>query len=214
MVVKTKVCSHCGKKKDSSFFYKKSCAKDGLQDWCKECQGTTNALYRLKIEDRKYHSFHERLRYYKNNYGLSYQLLKDDKSSNKKGKLVKFNCLKCGKEITCSLGTAAVRRFVCDKCSNTISRYNPRTNKKIQHISCTENIKKSNSCLISKKQNDLVQEIKKHYPNSNIVITFESYETKYPISTTTSNSTIEHLSCKCSKKKGLFNWIKNLFKKK
>ena len=84
----TKVCSKCGKEKSATEFYRNSCANDGLQTWCKNCQtkSTTNS--------KRYHAYLERLRYYKNKYGLSYRLLKN--SFKKRYDRLSFRCLYCG----------------------------------------------------------------------------------------------------------------------
>ena len=213
MVVKTKVCTHCGERKDSSFFHKKQKSKDGLQDWCKECKRQASIAYQIKAKERKSHSLYERLRYYKNNHGLSYKLLSPDKSSGRKVRMVKFTCWNCGKEVVLPLGLAASRKFVCDGCSTLIGRYNKCNGQKptIKHSTSVDSIKKSNEGLISKKQTDLLQELRKQYPNANIVITFGSNENK-PSVTHTQNCDNEHHSCKCSQNKGIFSWLKSLLK--
>jgi len=212
MVVKTKVCSHCRKKKATYLFHKKLKSKDGLQEWCKECKRQASMTYHIKAKERKYHSLYERLRYYKNNHGLSYKLLTTDKSSGSKVRMVKFTCLNCGAEVVLPLGSAASRRFVCDGCLTLIGRYNKCNSQKptIKHSTGVDN-KKSNVVLIGKNQTDLLQELKKQYPNANIVITFGSNENK-PSVTHTPNCDNEHSSCKCSQNKGIFSWLKSLLK--
>lgn len=37
--MKTKVCAKCGRDLPINLFNKKASSKDGLQDYCKECQG-------------------------------------------------------------------------------------------------------------------------------------------------------------------------------
>lgn len=41
----SKTCSKCLQKKSSDEFRKQTASKDGLQSWCKACQGAYNAAY-------------------------------------------------------------------------------------------------------------------------------------------------------------------------
>lgn len=41
----TKTCSKCGQELPLTSFYPKKGAKDGLQYWCKECQGKMSKKY-------------------------------------------------------------------------------------------------------------------------------------------------------------------------
>ena len=57
-----KVCSHCGKEKDISKFYKSKQTKDGLFSWCRSCVLNnqkseyygTSSDYRDSVEKREY----------------------------------------------------------------------------------------------------------------------------------------------------------------
>ncbi len=44
-LIRTKICSKCRQSKSVDGFRKQSASKDGLQGWCKVCQGAYNAAY-------------------------------------------------------------------------------------------------------------------------------------------------------------------------
>ena len=112
-----KRCSKCEKVLPLTSFSKKTKSRDGFQEWCKNCQSESNKESNIRRLNKKYHSYHERLRYYKNKYGLSYTLLKS--SSERRSKKVSFKCLHCGNEIECLISKALERKFLCDDCIGT-----------------------------------------------------------------------------------------------
>lgn len=203
--VVNKTCKCCKENLPAAFFYKKEKSADGLQDWCKDCQNKYNSA-RLKLESKRKHLRNlKRLSNYQLRNGLQYKFAEPKKNGHYRNKII-YKCLKCGKEVTSTIETAYQKAFTCGLCNNS---YNMTT------LQVESNIATSNKKEVkSIEKPSLLDELKilqSKYPNCLISIEVETSN-----ETNDNECTCEECTCESIpvKKKGLFNWIKNLFKKK
>ena len=117
-----------------------------------------------------------------------------------------YKCLKCGKEVTSTIETAYQKAFTCGLCNNS---YNIITSQAEPNTATS--IKKE---IKSVEKSSLLDELKilqSKYPNCVISIEVETLNDENDNECTCEECTSDSTQVK---KKGLFNWIKNLFKKK
>ena len=212
--VVNKTCKCCKENLPAAFFYKKEKSADGLQDWCKDCQNKYNSD-RLKLQSKRKHLRNlKRLSNYQLRNGLQYKFAEPKKNGHYRNKII-YKCLKCGKEVTSTIETAYQKAFTCGLCNNS---YNMTT------LQVESNITTSNKKEVkSIEKPSLLDELKilqSKYPNCVI-----SIEVEHLTKQNENNHTCEeciHQECDCEEcscddiqveKKGLFNWIKNLFKR-
>lgn len=203
--VVNKTCKCCKENLPAAFFYKKEKSPDGLQDWCKYCQNKYNSD-RLKRQSKKRHLRNlKRLSTYQLRDGLEYKFVEPKRNGQYRNKIA-YKCLNCGKEVISTIETAYQKRFNCDSCNNIENIITPNVDSPTAIP-----IKEENKII---KESSLAKEIKNlqaKYPNSTITV---------QINTTTAYKPNENIFKEyfCTnmraKKKGLFSWIKNLFKKK
>ena len=208
-VPETKLCSKCKKVKHHSEFSKKKSAKDGLQGWCKECCNDS----RLSLVDAKKMtskwSVSSKLNYYKKHYGLNYELFNTTEKS-RKGNMVSFNCLTCGKKVTYAKERASANNFKCNSClekTPTKLSYSKETDASKNDNLCNNHVHSYLSLPSSYLADSFIKNIK--YLAKRSRLSEYEYDDKIniiivpiPQSTETKNT----------KNKSIISWFKKLFR--
>lgn len=126
--MKMKVCGKCGKLKTLDSFYAKTRNKDGLQDWCKECQDESRILRHERQKKQKRQSLVQKIYYYRTHKNLECCY---DRGNDK----ITFKCLSCGREVVLPIKKACSNNFKCNSCKSL-------KRESIRHIeNFTKNIK-------------------------------------------------------------------------
>ena len=116
LVQDTKLCTKCGQEKFLTEFYKKTKSKDGLQQWCKDCQNQSTEQARQKRKLQKRNTQLKRFSQYHLNKGLDYRI-KGRRTKNSNRQEVVYKCLECGEQVDSTLDLAWAYKFLCKKCA-------------------------------------------------------------------------------------------------
>ena len=238
-----KACTHCKQIKSVNHFSRCNQTKDGLQYWCRECHNEQNHSNYSKRADKKHHANAEKIRYYKNKYGLEYTLLRSNNSEDRKSRNILFKCLVCGKEVKCSLNVATKNKFRCVDClknvepkkqlskrktnGNTSTLVKPSKNDvtynyKVKKGKLHKNYNcecENNECTCT--DHDLqnqVEELNKDLTSDDIIRKIETVRSRIRNGQTpillVIESTSNNTTTEQPKKKGFWNWLKSLFSHK